>query len=146
MDVIHNSGLRHRSADRLCLGKEQKMKCEDCSHAEMCKWIDELEGRGCDFGEPCEDAISREAVLKGIEQLKKSPWATDKRGNGFEYLITEALDVVADLCVKQEPPVTPNRQVIENIKADIEAARYGLINDGLDVALRIIDKHIEGSE
>ena len=33
---------------------------------------------------------------------------------------------------------------IEDIKADIEAARYGLINDGLDVALRIIDKHIEG--
>ena len=25
------------------------MKCKDCSHAEMCKWIDELEGRGCDF-------------------------------------------------------------------------------------------------
>lgn len=33
---------------------------------------------------------------------------------------------------------------IEDIKADIEAARYGLINDGLDVALRIIDKHTEG--
>jgi len=33
---------------------------------------------------------------------------------------------------------------IDAIKADIEAARYGLINDGLDVALRIIDKHTEG--
>ena len=33
---------------------------------------------------------------------------------------------------------------IEDIKADIEASRYGLINDGLDAALRIIDKHIEG--
>ena len=34
------------------------MKCEDCCHAEMCKWIDELEGRGCDFlsQEPCDDA------------------------------------------------------------------------------------------
>ena len=60
----------------------------------MCKWIDELKGRGCDFGEPRDDAISRETI--------------------------------------------------EDIKADIEAARYGLINDGLDVALRIIDKHIEG--
>lgn len=57
--------------------------------------------------EPCDDAISRQAVLDGIEELKKSPWATDKRGNGFEYLITEALDIVADLCVEQEPPVTP---------------------------------------
>ena len=36
------------------------------------------------------------------------------------------------------------KKFIEDIKADIEAARYGLINDGLDVALRIIDKHIEG--
>ena len=33
---------------------------------------------------------------------------------------------------------------IEDIKTDIEASRYGLINDGLDAALRIIDKHIEG--
>lgn len=56
--------------------------------------------------EPCDNAISRQAVLDGIEELKKSPWATDKRGNGFEYLITEALDVVKDLCVKQLPSVT----------------------------------------
>ena len=56
---------------------------------------------------PCDDAISRRAVLDGIEELKQSPWATDKRGNGFEYLITEALDMVADLCVKQEPSVRP---------------------------------------
>ena len=30
---------------------------------------------------------------------------------------------------------------IEDIKADIEASRYGLVNDGLDLALKIIDKH-----
>lgn len=53
------------------------------------------------------DCISRQAVLDGIEELKKSPWCTDTRGNGFEYLITEALDVVADLCVKQVPSVNP---------------------------------------
>ncbi len=53
------------------------------------------------------DCISRQAVLDGIDELKKSPWATDKRGNGFEYLITEALEVVADLCVKQAPSVNP---------------------------------------
>lgn len=43
-------------------------------------------------------------------------------------------------------PISDNATVcdIEQIRADIEAARYGLINDGLDVALRIIDKHIEG--
>ena len=33
---------------------------------------------------------------------------------------------------------------IEQIRADIEAARYGLINDGLDVALSIIDKYTKG--
>ena len=52
------------------------------------------------------DVISRQAVLDGIEELKKSPWANDKRGNGFEYLITEALDVVKDLCIKKAPSVT----------------------------------------
>ncbi len=60
--------------------------------------------------EPCENAIDRQAVLDGIEELKKSPWAIDKRGNGFEYLIKEALEVVADLCVKNLPPVTPNQK------------------------------------
>ena len=33
--------------------------------------------------------------------------------------------------------------VIDEIKADIELARYGLVNDGLDLALKIIDKHIK---
>lgn len=32
---------------------------------------------------------------------------------------------------------------LEKIKAEIEDARYGLINDGLDVALKIIDKYAE---
>lgn len=124
------------------------MKCEDCCHAEMCKWIDELEGRGCDFGEPCEtstdesmtmvypiifcdDAISREAVLKKQYRIDDSATLSTR-------------DVVNVEDIEDLPPVTPSRQVIEDIKADIEAARYGLINDGLDVALRIIDKHIEG--
>ena len=32
---------------------------------------------------------------------------------------------------------------LEKIKAEIEEARYGLINDGLDVALEIVDKYAE---
>jgi hypothetical protein len=56
--------------------------------------------------QPCGDAISRQAVIKGIEELKKSPWATANRSHGYEYLISEALDVVKDLCVKQLPSVT----------------------------------------
>ena len=48
--------------------------------------------------------------------------------------------------IKNGTPIPDNATVcdIEQIRADIEAARYGLINDGLDAALRIIDKHIEG--
>ena len=34
---------------------------------------------------------------------------------------------------------------IEDIKADIELARYGLVNDGLVVALKIIEKHTGGT-
>ena len=51
------------------------------------------------------DAISRQVVLDGIKELKKSPWASDHRGYGFEYLITEAIEVVEELCVKRAPSV-----------------------------------------
>lgn len=58
------------------------------------------------------------------------------------------LDYPANIlyAVKHGTPIPDNATVcdIEQIRADIEAARYGLINDGLDAALRIIDKHIEG--
>ena len=46
---------------------------------------------------------------------------------------------IIDIYVKNEI-----NAVLDEIKAEIEAARYGLINDGLDVALRIIDKHTKG--
>lgn len=48
--------------------------------------------------------------------------------------------------IKKGTPIPDNATVcdIDAIRADIEAARYGLINDGLDVAARIIDKYIEG--
>ena len=39
-----------------------------------------------------------------------------------------------------------DRKVIEDIKQEIEEYRYGLVNDGLDLALKIIDKHINGEE
>ena len=64
----------------------------------------------------CDDAISREAVLEGIEELKRSPWATANRSHGYEYLITEALDVVKDLCVKQLPSVTQKSGKCKNCK------------------------------
>ena len=139
----------------------------------MCKWIDELEGRGCDFGEPCIDTVSiRKDILKcrvgkivayNVEWLKKH-WQMEMdivcgvkpcddviSREAVEKIINKYIDGSFEwgamlVEIKRVPSVTPSRQVIENIKADIEAARYGLINDGLDVALRIIDKHIEGIE
>ena len=72
------------------------MKCEDCSHAEMCKWIDELEGRGCDFGEPCEDAISLDAVIEWLKEkdfIKMSWQEENARKELQEYF-----------------PVTPSRR------------------------------------
>ena len=32
---------------------------------------------------------------------------------------------------------------IEQIRAEIEQSRYGLVNDGLDLALKIIDKYMK---
>lgn len=101
------------------------MKCEDCCHAEMCKWIDELEGRGCDFlsqgqislndinnaieasfrngvrsakveQEPCDDAISR--ILKKMWNCRgKHTTSIDKVA--MEQIIRDEL-----------PSVTPSRR------------------------------------
>ena len=80
--------------------------------------------------EPCGDAISRQAVIDGIKELKKSPWATDKRGNGFEYLIAEALDVVADLCVKQASSVNLQEPKTGYWKIFMHSAYHGIDDDG----------------
>ena len=34
-----------------------------------------------------------------------------------------------------------NEDVFDKIRAEIEQSRYGLVNDGLDIALKIIDKY-----
>lgn len=78
------------------------MKCEDCCHAEMCRWIDELEGRGCDFGEPCEDAISREAANKKeindvLEQIRDEIAVLDDADydyEGYYKAVTDAVKII----------------------------------------------------
>ena len=72
--------------------------------------------------QPCEDAISRDAVIEGIEELKRIPWVLSTRSRGYEYLITETLDVVKDLCVKQLPSVT--RQTGEWISRETDGQRF----------------------
>lgn len=149
MDIIQHSPIRNRCTDRVYVGKEQKMKCENCSHAEMCRWIDGLEGRGCDFydGKPCELLILKSDILLHQDDRKK--WAESieqEKAKGLIILPPYFTPVLVpddvEIQIEQEPcDDAISRETIEDIKADIEAARYGLINDGLDVALRIIDKH-----
>ena len=89
--------------------------------------------------QPCEDVISREHLLSEIEKLKQSPWYNDKRGNGFEYLIHEAVETVCDLCIKQEPSVQPinrwipvseklpenrNQEVLISLEWGIDIGKY----------------------
>ena len=152
MDIIQHSPIRNRCTDRVYVGKEQKMKCENCSHAEMCRWIDGLEGRGCDFydGKPCELLILKSDILLHQDDRKK--WAESieqEKAKGLIILPPYFTPVLVpddvEIQIEQEPcDDAISRETIEDIKADIEAARYGLINDGLDVALRIIDKYMKG--
>jgi hypothetical protein len=44
-----------------------------------------------------------------------------------------------DNAMKQEP-------ILDKVRAEIEQAKYGLVNDGLDIALNIIDKYKAESE
>lgn len=53
----------------------------------------------------------------------------------------EYLDIALNKVVRQEV-----NKVLADIRAEIEESRYGLVNDGLDLALKIIDKHMRGAE
>lgn len=64
--------------------------------------------------EPCEDAVSREHLLSEIDKLMQSPWFNngkdDDRFTHYGYVERkEAVEIVRDLCVKTEPPVTPKQ-------------------------------------
>ena len=50
-----------------------------------------------------------------------------------------------DLCESRDVNC-PIKCDIEDIKAEIEQSRYGLVNDGLDLALKIIDKYTSRRE
>lgn len=123
--------------------------------------------------EPCEDCVSREHLLSEIDKLMQSPWF--KNGKDFyDDTLThygyverkEAVEIVRDLCVKKEPPVTPKptecvdtvsreavivgiNAMLYEIRAKIAAkiGGNGSENDGLDKALAIIDEYIrEGKD
>ena len=139
VDIIQHSFIWNRRINRLCMGKEQKMTREEAieklNNAKGCPLLydSHIEAIGMAIQalsqEPCDDAISREDAEECKELM------TDING--------DTVYAVRMSDIRQLPSVT-QKSVLEQIKAEIEAARYGLINDGLDVALRIIDKHIEG--
>lgn len=47
--------------------------------------------------------IDRDLILAGIEDLKKSPWYNGCNENYESLIRREAIDIVAELCIKQAP-------------------------------------------
>lgn len=47
--------------------------------------------------------IERDALLREIEELKKSPWYNDDYGFGTKQARQEGVSIVVDLCIKQAP-------------------------------------------
>ena len=49
--------------------------------------------------------IEKNALLKDIEELKKSPWYNDDYGFETKQVRHEAVSIVVDLCIKKAPVV-----------------------------------------
>lgn len=49
--------------------------------------------------------IEREALLKSVGELKKSPWYNDDYGFGTKQARHEGVGIVVDLCIRQDPSV-----------------------------------------
>lgn len=47
--------------------------------------------------------IEREALLKEVDDLKKSPWYNDDYGFGTKQARHDGVNCVVDLCIKQAP-------------------------------------------
>lgn len=108
----------------------------------------------------CEDVVSREHLLSEIDKLMQSPWFNSGKDSvnllHYGYIERkEAVEVVRDLCVKTEPPVTPEQNdsinaVLDEIKREFKIKADGddwyHTTDGLvwEEAIEIIDKHRKG--
>lgn len=76
---------------------------------------------GTPLAEPCEDTINRKHLLSEIDDLMKSPWFNNGKDDDmfthYGYVERkEAVEVVRDLCVKAEPPVTPKQKLCKDCK------------------------------
>lgn len=91
--------------------------------------------------EPCEDTISRKHLLLEIDELMQSPWFNngkdDDRFTHYGYVERkEAVEIVRDLCVKAEPPVTPKQRWIPLAKGMPEKDGWYLVTERGKVELR----------
>ncbi len=71
--------------------------------------------------ELCEDTISRKHLLSEIDALMQSPWFNNGKDDDtfthYAYVERkEAVEVVRDLCVKAEPPVSPKPRLCKYCK------------------------------
>lgn len=135
--------------------------CRECAsdHQQLAEWLKELKAlrevctsKAFDMAiealgqEPCEDAISRQAVLDGLASIAKAKAKSDAQKSlmGRVMFFTEHL-----------PSVTPNPKtdVLDKIRAKIQYAQTYKMFEGEDTVyvkrdyvLTIIDKYKAGSE
>ena len=155
MDIIQHSPIWHRVADGICVGKEQEMidlwirnkytghvhRIGDDSHD--CLMVDDegtVHYHNLQCGDGCTGykSINKETLA---DRYPDHDWGKRSSEYTFGY---EFVPNVDDYGFPYDPTKKDINEILDGIKAEIEAARYGLINDGLDVALRIIDKHMKG--
>ena len=93
--------------------------------------------------EPCEDCISRQAVINGIDNYIEKVQSTGAKDDfiSFEELVVKAL-----------PPVTSQEPIIDKIRNEINE-QYDRVHpynlscaEGLEMALGIIQKYKAESE
>ena len=93
--------------------------------------------------EPCEDCISRQAVINGIDNYIEKVQSTGAKDDFISF---------EELVVKVLPPVTSQEPIIDKIRNEINE-QYDRVHpynlscaEGLEMALGIIDKYKAESE
>ena len=81
--------------------------------------------------------------MKLVVEIDKETYKDIKKGKVYSSFRDVPQESV--LAIANGTPIPDNATVcdIEQIRAEIEQSRYGLVNDGLDLALKIIDKYMK---
>lgn len=73
------------------------------------------------------DLISRSKLIEEINELLKSPYANQQQ---FGAERRETIEIVRDLCVKNQPTAYDIDNVVEEFKTDSSVKLYGSGNSG----------------